>query len=155
LLRSARAADGVAVLEAVPDRADGSDLYIVGYPAHGMVTRRPSLTPAAARPSALAATGQLLQVMADIHQGHSGSPLLDEYGAVVGVVTKVVDTPAEYAKTGKLIEGVGFAIPGEEVTQFLRAHLVPFSSATPSTSLKPADRLAQAQMFISQLSCWQ
>ena len=155
LLKTATGAGGIAEFEARPERADASDLYIVGYPAHGMAVRRPELTPAVGKPGELTGTPALLRLSANVHPGHSGSPVLDEYGAVVGVVTKAVDTVATYAKTGRLVTKFGLAIPGSVVAQFLRQHQVVFRSEAPAASLTPADRIAQAQAFVVQVSCWQ
>lgn len=155
LLKSGTVAAHPAELEARLDRADGSDLYIVGYPTHGLVMRRPNLTAAVARVGALATAEELFPVLADVHPGHSGSPLLDEYGAVVGVMTKAVDSVSTYAQTGKLIKNIGFAIPIRVVFEFLKAHAVPYRSTMPSNSLTPQQRLEQARGFVSQISCWQ
>lgn len=155
LLKSATAAAGVAPFEARLERADTSDLSIVGYPLRGMVLRQPSLTPAMARPGAPASSEPLFQFFADVHPGQSGSPLLDEYGAVVGVIARKVDTVATYQKTGRLIDQVGLAIPAAIALDFLKQHHVPYSLASPSDSLSLSDRLERARTFIARIGCWQ
>jgi S1-C subfamily serine protease len=154
LLTSDRAAPGIAALEAALDHADGSDLFIVGYPKRGMTLRQPALTPAMARPGSLATEKDLFQLSADVHAGNSGSPVLDEYGAVVGVISRKVDTVAVYQRAGTVIKDIGLAIPMRIVSAFLQAHHVSYRLATPSRSQAPGERLERARIFISQVSCW-
>ncbi len=51
-----------------------------------------------------------LQVDAALNRGSSGGPIIDEKGRVVGLATKMVESA----------QNVGFAIPAEEVMDFLR-----------------------------------
>ena len=53
----------------------------------------------------------MLQTDAAINRGNSGGPLFNAYGQVVGIIT------AKYA--GEAIEGLGFAIPLDEVKNIL------------------------------------
>ena len=58
----------------------------------------------------------MMQIDAAINSGNSGGPLFDMYGNVVGITT------AKYSGTtnsGTTIEGIGFAIPIDDVTSIL------------------------------------
>lgn len=154
LLRSKAAGDAAAALEAALDHVDGSDLSVVGYPLHGLVVRKPTITAAQANPDALKSSGELFQFRADVHPGQSGSPLLDEYGAVVGVVARKVDSVATYQKSGRLVTDVGFAIPNRTILAFLQAQHVHYRVAIPNGSLSPAERLEKGRAFVARVSCW-
>lgn len=60
-------------------------------------------------------TLNVLQTNCDINQGNSGGPLFDSYGNVVGIVT------AKYTQSssGVSTEGLGFALPINDVKQIL------------------------------------
>jgi S1-C subfamily serine protease len=154
-LKSDVAAKGAVPFEARLERTDGSDLSIVGFPEHGLVRRQADITPGVAKPGSLATRNPMFQVFGDFHPGQSGSPVLDEYGAVVGVLAKKVDTVATYQKTGVLVDNIGLAIPNQIASEFLKLHQLPYQLATPSQSQAPNQRLEGARAFVYQVSCWQ
>ncbi len=55
----------------------------------------------------------LIQTDALINSGDSGGPLLDDSGQVIGINTLVIRTTAD----GKILEGLGFAIPANQVRE--------------------------------------
>ncbi|MBP7187515.1 MAG: trypsin-like peptidase domain-containing protein [Ruminococcus sp.] len=57
----------------------------------------------------------LLQTDAAINSGNSGGPLINEYGQVIGINSSKMS--ASYSETS--IEGIGFAIPSNEVAQIV------------------------------------
>ncbi len=154
LLRTSISGRAIAEIETRPERIDASDLYIVGYPAQGLVVRQATLTPAVGKPTELTGTRSFFHIIADVHPGHSGSPVLDEYGAVVGVMTRAVDTVTTYAKTGKVVTNIGLAVPLAVLSGFLRAHAVPYRRAITSFSLTATERLERGRAFVSHVNCW-
>lgn len=59
----------------------------------------------------------MLQTDAAINSGNSGGPLFNENGEVIGITTAKF---SGYSSTGVSIEGMGFAIPMDEVLGILR-----------------------------------
>ncbi|HQM00407.1 MAG: Serine protease Do-like HtrA [Firmicutes bacterium ADurb.BinA205] len=57
----------------------------------------------------------LLQTDAAINSGNSGGPLINKYGQVIGINSSKMS--ASYSETS--IEGIGFAIPSNEVAQIV------------------------------------
>jgi len=57
----------------------------------------------------------LMQTDCSINSGNSGGPLFNEYGEVIGVVNAKY-TSSAYNSGGATIEGIGFAIPINDVT---------------------------------------
>lgn len=154
LLATSRDAPAIAVFEGKLERADTSDLSILGFPSHGLSTVEPTVVSVTARPSELVPDHPLMQFSGDVHPGHSGSPLVDEYDAVIGVVRMKVDTVVTYQKTGSIVTDIGFAIPSRAVLAFLRKNRVAFRSAEPPASLAPDARLAASQTFLVRVGCW-
>ena len=90
----------------------GEDVLVMGYPLSSVLNGAPTVTKgilSAIRPDRL-------QTDAAINPGSSGGPLVDALGQVIGVNTSVYEV-AE----GRIIEGIGFAIPIDVVKGAMRA----------------------------------
>jgi S1-C subfamily serine protease len=132
-------------------------LAIVGYPARGGTASEsdPSLTPAAALPEDPGTPGAMLPLSADVRHGHSGSPVLDEEGAVVGVVAKKLYTIRLAGLGARIEEGAGLAIPADTVIGFLAAHGVAYRTRNAAEApLPPGQRLEKARGYVAQVRCW-
>lgn len=132
----------------------GAHLAVVGYPAHGLAVLKAELRPITARQVDLVATRPRYVFDGVIHPGNSGSPVLDDSGAVVGVVTAEVDTPKMYRETGHLIENIGIAIANRTVFRFLSRRHLRYRPAIPAPGLDRAALLAKARGFVRQIGCW-
>lgn len=64
---------------------------------------------------------QMIQTDTAVNPGNSGGPLLNQHGAVIGIVTQKITTEG--------VEGLGFALPISEVLQKLKVNVT--TSATP------------------------
>ena len=58
----------------------------------------------------------MIQIDANINPGNSGGPLFDQYGEVVGIVTAKTTSTS----SGDAAEGLGFAIPIDDVLSMLK-----------------------------------
>ena len=132
----------------------GPDLAIVGYPNHGLPVLEAELDLVSSVNADVVGNRRMYPFAGDVRRGNSGGPVLDKSGAVVGVVTAKVDTPAVYRKTGMLVDNVGFAIANRIVFDFLRANDIAFQPATPAASLSPEEILQHARGFVRQIGCW-
>ena len=59
----------------------------------------------------------MIQVTAAINPGNSGGPLFNEYGEVVGIVSAKYSS---YGSSGESVEGLGFAIPINDVISMIQ-----------------------------------
>jgi hypothetical protein len=88
----------------------GEDVVAMGYPLSEILRGSPTVT----RGIISAKRLNDLQTDAAINPGNSGGPLLDSYGRVIGVNTSTLT-----AADGRVVEGIGFAIPIDDVKKNL------------------------------------
>src|SRR5690349_843797 len=93
-----------------PDRNRGMEASVVGYPALGAATIIPSRTAVEARPNQIIGDGTEFIVEGRIRAGHSGSPVLDETGRVIGLIRSKVDEVTTFRETGQFVDDVAQAV---------------------------------------------
>jgi S1-C subfamily serine protease len=132
----------------------GAHLAIVGYPAFGRPVLEAQMEQASVMESDAAGDRKYYSFIGAVRGGNSGGPALDEKGAVVGVVTAKINTPAMYRKTGILIKDIGFAIPNSAIFDFFRRNNIAFQQGKPAATLAPPQILQEAHGFVRQIGCW-
>jgi len=154
LLESPVAADRSAIFEARPERSDLADLSFVGFGAHGLMSRIPKVTDASMPKYEVSYRPALVPFKADVHTGNSGSPLINQYGGVIGVVRAKIDTVKTYQKTRQVVTDRGYSINQYIVLNFLRHAGAAYRAEEPQDSLTSEERLAAARHYLALLGCW-
>ena len=126
-------------------------VHALGYPLAGVLSPTVRVTSGTvnARPDA-DADGHL-QISAPIQPGNSGGPVIDDAGRVVGVVVATLAEEA-YARA----QNVNFAIPADDVAQFLRANGIAFeqhAAGAGSADGELSDRVEAAAAATLAVSC--
>ena len=152
LLRAQTPAPEIARFSAGSPEAGGG--AVVGYPAYGLPTVRPSMVPAGAPRQRLPDLPDFVAFEAAIRRGHSGSPLLDSAGAVVGIVSQTYNTAAFHRARGYLPDAMGFGASADAVKRFLRTHGVEPAMSVDGSALGSEAVFDKARRFVAQVGCW-
>lgn len=149
--------DGAVERTAVLSGRDRSDapkaLTIIGYPELRRVVVKPVAVEATLASSDHWGRGRAFAVRAIVRHGHSGSPVIDDRGLVVGVITKRVNPLSLYRKTGRIEEkNIGVAVSASVLERFLKENAI--SHEVARTGKSEGDFLADAWRYVAQIGCW-
>jgi serine protease Do len=133
----------------------GEAVYALGYPFAGTLDNGLNFTNGLV--SSLAGIqndSRYIQVTAAVQPGNSGGPLMDEFGAVAGVVTARLNDINMLKSSGSLPQNVNFAIRSDFVMSFLRANgIEPNSAASGGIKMPASDIAARGREFTVQIVC--
>jgi hypothetical protein len=147
-------APAVAAFARASARA-GDDVIALGYPLRGLLAMEANVSTGIVSATAgLKDDPTRLQISAPIQPGHSGGPLLDESGAVVGVVVSKLNALRVARMTGDVPQNVNFAIKSGVAQAFLRAHgIEPAMAEPPARRPRTADVVQAARAFTALVEC--
>ena len=94
-----------------------------------------------------------LQMSAPVQQGSSGGPVLDTSGNVIGVVVGQSDALRMAGLERELPQSVNFAVKASTLINFLDAHGVAYSTASPGAALSVPDVAERAKMVSIEVRC--
>jgi S1-C subfamily serine protease len=133
----------------------GENVEIYGFPA----ARGPSIAGIFRFGSILALTGtagdaRYIQTSTPIDLKSSGAPLLDQNGAVVGLVSATLNQRnIVVATNGEAPQNGSFAIKGSLVASFLDSNRIPFAEATGSREFSGQTLEEQARVISISVRC--
>jgi S1-C subfamily serine protease len=137
-----------------PERNRGTDASVVGYPALGAATIIASRTAVEARPTQIIGDGTEFIVEGRIRSGHSGSPVLDETGRVIGMIRSKVDEVTTFRETGQFVDDVAQAVNNETIFGFLLPQHISHTTEARGRVLSDDEVLARARAFVARIECW-
>lgn len=132
----------------------GAPVAIAGFPLQGLLASQLNIT--GGNVSALAGTGNnmhLLQFTAPTQPGNSGGPLLDEFGAIGGIVTAKLNHAMTTLKGGAPSENVNFAVKSAPVLDYLARSKIKPGQKQGGPSLPMTQLAEQAKQFTVQIHC--
>lgn len=146
------AADEAARFRARSLRA-GESIAIYGFPLAGTLSASGNIVGGNVSSLAgLADDVRLLQVSAPVQPGNSGGPLMDNTGAVAGIVNGKLNELAAIEASGSLPQNVNFSIKANVGMNFLDAHSIPYEMSGETAALDLpaiADRAKKFTVFIA------
>ena len=147
------ASEKFASFTAAPARLN-SDLTVVGYPLHGLLSglnvTRGSLTSL----KGLGGSSTEMQISAPVQPGNSGGPVLNSSGGVIGVVVSKLDAGLVQEAIGDVPQNVNFAIRGEVAKVFLSSNGVqPTIILDSAAPISPEDLAQRAAAFTYLIEC--
>jgi len=154
LLRADTSLPGVATFRDGRQAQLGEAVIVVGYPLGGLLGSGPQVT--TGNVSSLIGPGddtRSLQFTAPTQSGNSGGPLLDNDGAVVGVVSAKLNAARVHEMTGDIPQNVNFAIKAALARGFLEAVGIDYQSRSPRSTRSTADIAAEARDFVVKIKC--
>jgi serine protease Do len=152
LLKTEMGNKAIAAFRSGPRVGEAS--YAYGFPLPGLLSNSGNFT--IGNVTSLSGVNndtRVLQTSTPIQQGSSGGPLLDNKGAVIGVVEKKLDAIMVASESGDVPQNVNFAIQSPIVVNFLASRGVSPLAAKVGTKLEPADIAEQAKEFTVQVIC--
>ena len=107
----------------------GEDVIAIGFPLGSSLGQEPTVSVGIVS----AKRNDRLQTDASLNPGNSGGPLLNMFGEAIGVVTSRVDS----TDSGRVVTGIAFAIPINEVKSSLGRQVSPSGSTLPTPTPTP------------------
>ncbi|SFK85803.1 S1C family serine protease [Methylorubrum salsuginis] len=134
----------------------GESVYAYGFPLPSLLAASGNFTVGNITASAgLGDDTRMLQISTPVQPGNSGGPLVDQYGAVVGVIqSKLNALNVALAGKGDIPQNVNFAIKTMIALNFLDANGIPTTVGIKSpTPLDAASVAEQAKLFTVHVTC--
>ena len=118
----------------------GERVFAFGYPLAGFLASSGTFTDGSV--SSLEGIGddsRMLQISAPVQPGNSGGPLLNEKGAIIGIVTSKADAIAVANETKDIPQNINFAIKSSVALSFMQSADVKPRVMTRGSLKNPSD----------------
>ncbi|MEZ4398868.1 MAG: TonB family protein [Kofleriaceae bacterium] len=137
-------ASEVAPLPLADDRDAklGQAVFTIGFPVPGVLGTDPKFSEGSIGGRTGLGAAWLYQITVPVQPGNSGGPLVDERGAVVGVIVAKLRADRLLASDGVAPENVNFAVKSAELRRFIRG--LKGSTARPTRTRQAAIDRTQA-----------
>jgi S1-C subfamily serine protease len=96
---------------------------------------------------------RMIQISTPVQPGNSGSPLFDQSGNVVGIVSGELNTIQVAETRSETTQNVNFAVNLGTIQSFLGSHAVPYVLNDSTETKKYADIAAEAMRYTVLLEC--
>lgn len=144
----------VATFSRDPAKAPSERAVVVGFSLQGQPTPTATLTSVKARHELLTTEQWRFAFDGKAFPGHSGSPLLNEFGEVVGIVhARAVDRVASVQPNAGETR-FGIAVSLRAARQFLGESKVSVIPGPADRSFSDLQILERARQFVVRIQCW-
>jgi S1-C subfamily serine protease len=133
----------------------GESVYAYGFPLPDLLAASGNFT--VGNITAAAGLGddtRMLQISTPVQPGNSGGPLIDQYGAVVGVIASKLNAMTVAKVNNDIPQNVNFAIKSTIALNFLDSNGIVTPTGTKNaTPMDPASVAEQAKMYTVHVTC--
>lgn len=133
----------------------GESVYAYGFPLPDLLAASGNFT--VGNITAAAGLGddtRMLQISTPVQPGNSGGPLIDQYGAVVGIITSKLNAMTIAKVNNDIPQNVNFAIKAMIALNFLDSNgIVSPAGIKSPTPLDPASVADQAKLYTVHVTC--
>lgn len=153
LLSTSSAPPAVAPFSRDPARSGSDRALLVGFSLKGQPTTTATPSSARIKPTDLATDAWRVVFNGRAYPGHSGSPLLNQFGEVVAVVHARATSKTTLAG-GSVESHSGLAVSMRATRQFLAESKVSFQAGPAERSYSDDQILERARRFVVRVQCW-
>ena len=147
--------DKVAVLRGVPKIKKGEEVAVYGYPLSGLLSAEAKITNGIINStSGLANDIRYLQFSAPVQSGNSGGPLIDESGAVIGIITATLNPKYLEMIGSNEPQNVNFAIKSSLLLDILEQAGISYTTPNQNQKRTAAEIADEADGYTARVLCW-
>src|SRR5262249_21876036 len=131
----------------------GESVWVYGFPLQGILSKPNFTNGMVAATSGMNDDVSQLQITAPVQPGNSGSPLVDKFGNVVGVVVSKFNAGLYNERYGDIPQNINFAIKASIAMSFMSTNGIEPTVAHKGTLLDPVLIANNAQSYTIKIRC--
>ena len=131
----------------------GESVWVYGFPLQGILSKPNFTNGMVAATSGMNDNVSQLQITAPVQPGNSGSPLMDKFGNVIGVVVSKLDAGRFNEQYGDIPQNVNFAIKASMAVALMSNNGLEPTTVVKTTQIDPVEIARNAQEFTIKISC--
>jgi S1-C subfamily serine protease len=140
-------------LRIAPIPAVGESVWVYGFPLQTILSTPNFTSGIIAATSGMGGNLGQLQITAPVQPGNSGSPLMDKFGNVVGVVVSKLNAGRINEQYGDIPQNINFAVKASVAMTFMNINGVESTVASKSTPIDQTEIAKTAQSFTINIRC--
>lgn len=154
LVRAARPLGQPVALRVGRPLATGEPVLAFGFPLIGLLAQQLAVTPGIVSSTAgIQGDTSHTQVTNPVQPGNSGGPLVDSFGAVVGVIVAKLNALRVAQLTGDVPQNVTFAIKADVLSGFLARSQTAYRVASIGEQLDTVELTKRAKSYTVLIAC--
>src|SRR5262245_57315077 len=148
LVRAARPLGQPVALRVGRPLSTGEPVLAFGFPLTGLIAQQRNVTPGIVSSTAgIQGDTSQTQITNPVQPGNSGGPLVDSFGAVVGVIVAKLNSVRVAQLTGDVPQNITFAIKADVLSGFLARSQIAYRVASMGEQLDAVELTKRARNY--------